>query len=231
LIWGAQTAFFVATIPTLISMTLAVVVGLSAAWRRGWVDAWLMRFSEYLLAFPGMLLMIFLAATFKPVIVNWVREIGPSIGMPGLWRTGIVDYMSILIILAILAWPGLARVVRGQALSLRQREYIEAALAMGASDRRIIFVHLLPQIMGLMVVIASAAMAGAIAAEATLSFLGIGIVPPYPSWGSMIADSYGKLRTPYWFLLMGPMMIVVLLLYCFTYLGDGLSDALNPQTR
>lgn len=231
LIWGAQTAFIVATVPMILSMSLAVSFGLAAAWYGGWFDTILQRFSEYLMAFPGMLLMIFLAATFKPVIVSWVREIGPYIGAPGLWRTGIVDYMAVLLILALLGWPGLARIVRGQALSLRTREYVEAARAMGASDRRIIFVHMLPQILGLMVVIASGAMAGAIAAESTISFLGIGIVPPYPSWGSMIADNYGKLRTPSWWLLFEPLLVVVILLYSFIHLGDGLSDALNPQTR
>ncbi|MFN8533107.1 MAG: ABC transporter permease [Dehalococcoidia bacterium] len=213
LIWGAQTAFIVATVPMILSMSLAVSFGLAAAWYGGWFDTILQRFSEYLMAFPGMLLMIFLAATFKPVIVSWVREIGPYIGAPGLWRTGIVDYMAVLLILALLGWPGLARIVRGQALSLRTREYVEAARAMGASDRRIIFVHMLPQILGLMVVIASGAMAGAIAAESTISFLGIGIVPPYPSWGSMIADNYGKLRTPSWWLLFEPLLVVVILLY------------------
>jgi peptide/nickel transport system permease protein len=231
LIWGAQTAFLVATIPMVIAMSIGVTVGLIAAWYRGWIDTLLMRLCDYLLAFPALLLLIFLAATFKPTVVNFVREAGPLIGQPGLWRTGIVDYLAVLIILALVGWAGLARLVRGQALSLKEREYIEAARTIGASERRILFLHLLPNILPLLIVLASMSMGGAIAAESTLSFLGIGIVPPYPSWGSMIADSYGKLRTPYWWLLAEPLVLVTTILYAFAYLGDGLADALNPQAN
>lgn len=230
-IWGAQTALLVATLPVVISMTLGILVGVVAGYYRGWVDVALMRVTEYFLAFPGMLLTIFLAATLKPQIVELVKRIEPMIGANGMSRTGIVDYMAILLILALLGWPGLARLIRGQVLSIRNRDYIEAARALGASERRILFVHVLPNLLGLLIVIVSMAMAGAIGGEATLSFLGIGIVPPYPSWGSMINSTYGYLRTPYWFLLVSPSFAVASLLFAFTYLGDGLSDAVNPQTR
>lgn len=231
LIWGANTAFIVATVPLTVAMALGIAFGLAAAWYRGWVDTLLMRLCDYLLAFPTLLLMIFLAATLKPAVVNFVRQYGPYIGQPQLWRSGLVDYLAVLLILALVGWSGLARVVRGQALSLKEREYIEAARAIGASDRRILFLHILPNIMPLLIVLASMSMAGAIAAESTISFLGIGIVPPYPSWGSMIASTYGYLRTPYWWLLAEPLILVATLLYAFAYLGDGLADALNPQTR
>jgi len=230
-VWGAQTAFLVATLPVSVAVTLGVLVGVVAGYYRGWVDVSLMRVTEYFLAFPGMLLMIFLAATLKPQIVEGVKRIEPLIGASGLSRTGIVDYMAVLLILALIGWPGLARLVRGQVLSIRQRDYIEAARAMGASERRMLFVHVLPNLLGLLIVIVSATMAGSIGAEATLSFLGIGIVPPYPSWGSMINATYPYLRTPYWFLLVSPCFAVASLLFAFTYLGDGLSDAVNPQTQ
>jgi peptide/nickel transport system permease protein len=231
LIWGANTAFIVATVPLVVAMVLGITVGLMAAWYRGWIDTLFMRFCDYLLAFPTLLLMIFLAATLKPAVVNFVREVGPTIGQPQLWRSGLVDYLAVLLILALVGWSGLARLVRGQALSLKEREYVEAARAIGASDRRILLLHVLPNIMPLLIVLASMSMAGAIAAESTISFLGIGIVPPYPSWGSMIASTYGYLRTPYWWLLAEPLVLVTSLLYAFAYLGDGLADALNPQTR
>lgn len=231
LIWGANTAFIVATVPLVVAMSLGIAIGLAAAWYRRWVDTLLMRLCDYLLAFPTLLLMIFLASTLKPAVVNFVRQYGPYIGQPQLWRSGLVDYLAVLLILALIGWSGLARVVRGQALSLKEREYVEAAKAIGASDRRILFLHILPNIMPLLIVLASMSMAGAIAAESTISFLGIGIVPPYPSWGSMIASTYGYLRTPYWWLLAEPLILVTTLLYAFAYLGDGLADALNPQTR
>lgn len=231
LVWGAQTALLVATIPVGISMSLGVIVGTLAGYAGGWIDTLLMRFTEFLLAFPGMLLMIFLAATLKPQIVALVREVGPYIGQAGLWRTGIIDYLAILIILATVGWPGLARLVRGQVLSLKQRDYVEAARAIGAPTRRILFRHLVPNLGGLLIVIASMTMASAIAGESLLSFLGIGIVPPYPSWGSMIAATYSYLRTPFWYLLVAPIVMVATMLFAFTYLGDGLSDAVNPQTR
>lgn len=227
IIWGAQTAVLVAIVPTAISMTIGIAVGTASAYYGGWVDAILMRIAEYVSAFPTLLLAIFLAATTKPLIIEGVR----ALGFRSLAATGIVDYLVILVILSILAWPGLARIVRGQVLSLRERDYILAAQAIGVPEFKVMFGHLLPNIASLMIVIASGAMAGAIGSESLLSFLGIGIVPPYPSWGSMIAATYGYLRTEYWVLLLAPSFMVASLLYAFTYLGDGLSDILNPQTR
>lgn len=227
IVWGAQTAVLVAIIPTAISMSIGIAIGTASAYYGGIVDAILMRIAEYVSAFPTLLLAIFLAATAKPLIIEGVR----AIGLRPLAATGVVDYLVILIILSLLAWPGLARIVRGQVLSLRERDYILAAQAVGVSEAKVMFGHLLPNISSLMIVVASGAMAGAVGAEAVLSFLGIGIVPPYPSWGSMVAATYGYLRTEYWVLLLAPSFMVASLLYAFTYLGDGLGDILNPQTR
>jgi peptide/nickel transport system permease protein len=197
IIWGARTASLVAVVVVTITVSLGTLLGAAAAYLGGWVDTVVMRTCDLLFAFPGMLFALFVAATVKPTVLEVVKGWEATLGWRGLTSMGLVDYLVVLMALSLIGWPGMARLVRGQVLSLREKEFVEAARSMGASDWRIIRKHLLANALGPIIVAISLGMGGVVLSESTLSFLGIGIQPPFPSWGAMIYEASGA-RPPTW---------------------------------
>ncbi|MBI2866317.1 MAG: ABC transporter permease [Chloroflexi bacterium] len=231
IIWGARTAAIVSMAAVATgSLALGLVLGSLAAYLGRWVDTLIMRLGDIFLAFPGLLLVIFLAATLKPRAVELARGLEDSLGVQGIVASGVVDYFVVFGALALFGWVGMARLVRGQVLSLKQAQFVEAAQALGASHSRIIFRHILPNALGPIIVTVSMAMGSTVTSEVVLSWLGIGIQPPNPSWGTMLWENQGMLRAhPH--LLLVPAGVVALVVFSFNLLGDGLNDALNPRAR
>jgi len=223
IIWGARSAAFISVTITVMSLPLGLLMGALAGYLGGAADLIIMRISDFLFAFPGLLFVFFIAVTIKPSIVAWVR----AIGMEGLAKSGYVNYLVVIASLAIVGWPGLARLVRGQILSLKEKEFVEGARAIGASSWHIIVKHLLPNAMPPIIVSVSMSMGGIILSEAILSFLGIGLQPPNPSWGALIYNNYHYWRTrPH--MIIAPGLVLAAIIFAFNFLGDGLNEALSP---
>ncbi len=225
IVWAARSAAFVSITVTSFGLALGTFFGALAGYLGGWVDTLIMRLGDVLFAFPGLLFVFFIAATIKPGLIAWVK----AIGLRELARSGYVDYLVVIIALGLVGWPGLARLIRGQLLSLKRRDYILAAQATGVPTWRIMWRHLLPNAMPPVIVAVSGGIGGVILSEATLSFLGIGLQPPNPSWGAMLFQYYGYWRTELWPLLFIPAAVLVAIVLAFNFLGDGLNEALNPQ--
>ena len=238
-VWGIQTTVII-TIATFItgSLFLGVTMGLVSGYFRGWIDAVIMRVGEVISAFPDILLIILLAATLKPRIVDIARNIEDSTGVSGLVSSGIVDYIVIGIALLPLSWFGMMRLVRGQVLALREAEYIQAARAMGMTTPKILFRHILPNVVSPVIVSVSFGIGAIALAEVVLSFFGLGVQPPRPSLGVMIGDvtartgsgSVSVLRD-HPEQLLAPIIVVWLLIFCWNIVGDALNDVLNPRAR
>ncbi|MBI4233950.1 MAG: ABC transporter permease [Chloroflexi bacterium] len=233
ILWGLQTTVII-TIATAVTggLLLGIVVGLLSGYKGGMTDAFFMRVGEIFMAFPGILLVILMAATLKPRVLEMVRSFEDATGIGGIARSGFVDYFVIFGALAVFGWVGMARLVRGQVLSLKEDQFVEAARSMGASTWRVILVHLLPNALPPVIVSVSMGMAGIAGSEIVLSWLGIGIQPPRPSLGLMIFDNgnISVLRThPY--LLLAPVTVVALFIFAWNLLGDALNDVLNPRAR
>ena len=207
LMWGARLSLTISVSVVLISLALGLAVGGLAGYLGGWVDTVLNTFAmNTFQALPGILLAIAFAAFLGP------------------------GFSNLVLALAIGGWAGYARLVRAQVMAVRDREYVDAARALGASGRRIFFRHILPNIIQPVLVQASIGMAGVILAEATLSFLGLGIPSPAPSWGSMLNDARSHLfDSPH--LVLFPALAVAGAVLGFNFLGDALRDELDPRTR
>jgi ABC-type dipeptide/oligopeptide/nickel transport system permease subunit len=225
IVWGARSAAFVSISVTLLGLVMGLSMGVLAGYFGGWIDTVIMRIGDILFAFPGLLFVFFIAATIKPTLLSWVSDLGFST----LARSGYVDYLVVIIALGLVGWPGMARLIRGQYLSLKKREFILAAEAIGVPGWRIAVRHLLPNAMPPLIVAVSGGIGGIIMAESTLSFLGIGLQPPNPSWGGMLFEYSGYWRQSLWPLLFIPGVILVTIILAFNFLGDGLNDALNPH--
>jgi ABC-type dipeptide/oligopeptide/nickel transport system permease subunit len=224
IIWGTRSAAFVSITVTLVNLALGVPLGTLAGYFHGWVDTLIMRLADILFAFPGLLFVFFIAATIKPSIVAWVK----AGGLTALAKSGYVDYLVVVVALGLVGWPGLARLVRGQILSLKEQEFIVGARAIGASTWRIMLRHLLPNALPPLIVAISMSIGGIILSESTLSLLGIGLQPPNPSWGAMIYSNYRYWRTrPH--LVIVPGLVLAAVVFAFNFLGDGLNEALNPH--
>ena len=206
LVYGARVSLAVGFISQAIALALGVTLGLLAGFYGRWVDEAVMRLADITLAFPTLLLLIAMAAALQP-----------SLGV-------------VFVTVGVVGWAGMARLVRGQVLVVRQLEFVHAARALGARDGRIIALHLLPNVVAPVVIAATLGMAGAIMAEAALSFLGLGVQPPTPSWGSMIADGrdLSQLRTAPWTSVF-PGLAIGATVLGFNLLGDALRDALDPR--
>ena len=225
-VWAARSAAFVSITVTALGLTLGIFFGVLSGYLGGWVDTLIMRLSDVLFAFPGLLFVFFIAATIRPTLNTWLR----NIGLNDLARSDYLDYLVVIIALSLVGWPGMARLIRGQLLSLKNREYILAAQSIGVPTWRIMLRHLLPNAMPPVIVAVSGGMGAIILAEATLSFLGIGLQPPNPSWGAMLFQYYPYWRhDQLWPLLFIPAAILVAIILAFSFLGDGLNEALNPQ--
>ena len=231
--WGIQNTVII----TVISMAtgglvIGVTLGLVSGYFGRWVDALIMRVGEVFASFPDILLVIILAATLGPRLRDFIRNVEDTTFLDGLVRAGVVDYLVIAIALVSFSWFGMARVVRGQVLALKQTQFVDAARSVGASTPRILFTHLLPNAISPIVVLVSMGMGSMVGAEIILSWLGLGIQPPRPSLGVMLleAGSLSALREVPWMLL-SPGLVAWTLVLAWNLLGDALNDVLNPRTR
>ena len=213
-VYGARISLEVAFISTAIIVTLGVVVGLIAGYYRGLTDSLLTRAMDVMLAFPVLLLAIGLGVACADGCLSGTIQ-------PGL--------TVVVTVIALSLWPYMARIVRGQVLSLREKEFVEAARSLGAGNSRIIFREILPNLVAPIIVYGTILIPQVILFEAALSFLGIGIEPGTPSWGSMISDAVGVFDIAWWFMTF-PGLALLLTVLAFNLVGDGLQDALNPRT-
>lgn len=205
-IYGARISLAVGVISQGVAVTLGVTLGLLAGFYGRWVDATVMRLADVTLAFPTLLLLIAVAAAVRPSLV------------------------VVFMLIGVVGWAGMARLVRGQVLSLKTAEYVTAARALGARDRTILFRHLLPNVRSQVIVAATLGMAAAIMAEAALSFVGLGAQPPTPSWGAMVAEGRDLLRVAPW-VSMAPGVAIGIAVLGFNLLGDALREAWDPRLR
>ncbi len=202
---GTQRSLEIAFIASFLITTIGVILGAIAGYFRGWIDAILMRFTDLVLTIP---LLIIVAVV--------------SVGYPQS------PWYMIPVILGVFAWTTLARIVRAEFLSLREKEFVEAARAVGARDRRIIFKHILPNLAGPIIVAATLAIAGTMITETALSFLGLGVRAPDVSLGFLIQDGLSAFKTRPW-LFWFPSAAIVLICLCVNFIGDGLRDAFDPK--
>lgn len=225
---GARTALIVSVLVTFISAGIGTVVGLISAYARGWVDSIFMRIADLLLAFPAFLLAAFLNATLRPPVKRFFTSLADATGLGFLGGKEFIDFVVVFGALALISWSGYARLIRSQVLSLREREFVEAARAIGASTRVILFRHILPNSIAPIIVAIGVNFGSAILAESALSYLGVGIQPPTPSWGQMINANLDQWRY-YPHLVLIPGGVLALLILGFNFFGDGVADALDPR--
>jgi peptide/nickel transport system permease protein len=229
-LYGARTAFLVATMVTVIGGVIGVTLGAMAALSHGFVGGLIMRLIDVMMAFPHLLLAVFANITFRPRVQDWFASLYDLTGI-GIFQSKLLsDYLVVFGALALVSWPGMARLVRGQVLSLQHAEFVEAARVNGASQRWIIVRHLVPNVIGLVIVSLTVGYGSAMLLESALSYLGVGIQPPGASWGAMINEGLAMWRyTPHLVVVPGGVLAVVI--FAFNFFGDGLNDALNPRNR
>jgi len=215
-VYGARVSLEVAFISTGIAVVVGTIMGMVAGFYRGWVDTALSRMMDVLLAFPILLLGIGLASACA---------LGNGC-LGGIVKPGL---STVIFVISLAAWPYIARIIRGQVLSLREKEFVEASRSLGASNMRIIFREILPNLVAPIIVYTTLIIPTNILFEAALSFLGVGVQPPTASWGQMIADATGIFDTAWWYMLF-PGVALLLTVLAFNLVGDGLQDALNPKT-
>jgi oligopeptide transport system permease protein len=205
-LYGARVSITVGVIATLVSLIIGVAYGATAGYLGGRVDAVLMRFVDVLYSIPYIFLVLILMTIFKR------------------------NFYLLFIAIGAVEWLTMARIVRGQTLSIKQKEFVEAARAGGVSRFGIVRRHIIPNVMGPVIVYVTLTVPSAILAESFLSFLGLGIQDPLTSWGKLIADGKDQMETAPW-LLIFPAAFMAVTLFCFNFIGDGLRDALDPQDR
>jgi oligopeptide transport system permease protein len=228
LVYGARISLSVAFIGPLISLIIGVIYGSISGYFGGRVDNIMMRIVDILYAFPSLLFIILLMAFFRSTL----SDIQPGTFAYTLSKLdeSMGGMLFIFIGIGLTAWETMARLTRGQVLSVREKEFIEAAHTIGATNLRIMFRHILPNIIGPLVVAETLAIPGYISLEAFLSFIGLGVTPPTPSWGSMISDGSRAIRT-YPNQALFPALALAITMFSFNFLGDGLRDALDPRLR
>jgi peptide/nickel transport system permease protein len=213
LIFGARISLTVAFFAVLMEISIGTVLGAISGYYGGWVDFVLMRITDVVLSIPLLPLLLVITAI-----------------VAGTSNKAALNFAVIVLIIGGLSWPSVARLVRASFLSLREREFAEAARALGNNDGRIIFRHLLPNAMAPIIVQATLEVANVIILESTLSFLGFGIQPPTASWGNMLANAQSNITTAPWVAIFPGLCILVTVL-AINYVGDGLRDALDPNTQ
>ena len=208
LFYGGRISLGVAVAVTALECVIGVILGSISGFFGGLADTIIMRISEIFMSFPFLMICITLQTIF-----------GKSI-------------RTLILILAVLSWPGIARIVRGQILSLREMDYMEACRALGISNRRQIFTHLFPNVLAYVIVYATMSMASVILTETSLSFLGLGVSPPTPTWGNLIQEARNLtiLQNKWWYWI-PPGTMIFLSILCFNILGDGLRDAIDPKMQ
>jgi len=206
LLYGARISLLVGFVAVGISCLIGIVIGALAGFYGGLIDAVIMRFVDIMLCFPTFFLILAVIAFLNPSIWN------------------------IMIVIGLTSWMGVARLIRAEFLSLRQRDFVLAAQALGASDGRLIFRHILPNAMSPVLVSATLGVAGAILTESALSFLGIGVQPPTPSWGNMLITGKQTLGSAWW-LSVFPGLAILITVLGYNLLGEGIRDALDPRLK
>jgi oligopeptide transport system permease protein len=227
-VYGARVSLAVAFVASSVSLMIGIVYGTISGFAGGSVDNVMMRVVYFLYAVPQLPLIIIISVYFKAL-----ARAGTTEGIAGFLiqlDQNLGGLLFIFIILGALSWIGLARLARGQVLSYKNKEFVEAAQAMGASNSRIIFRHLVPNIIGPLLIAETLAIPGYIFTEAFLSFIGLGVNPPTPSWGAMINAAYSGIRSRA-YLVMVPGIALVLTTLAFNFMGDGLRDAFDPRMR
>ena len=218
LMYGSRISFMVAVITTFATVAIGLMIGIASGYYRGRVDSIVGRFTDFLLSFPSFFMIIALS-------VPMIQRIEKS----GIARDNGARILYLILILSFFGWPYFSRIIRSQVLSLRERDYIIAARALGASNRRIIFKELLPNLWTPVIVYVSLALPGYLAAEAVFSYLGVGVQPPSATWGLIIADSTKYiLNEPTYFFV--PALSLILVVLSFNLLGDAIRDALDPKS-
>src|SRR5271166_2193577 len=206
ILYGARISLFVGLFTTAIATVAGVTIGLLAGYFGGIIDTVLARFTDAVLAFPYVVLAIALAALF-----------GPSLPL----IVGMITFFS---------WAGIARIVRGQTLSIKEKEYVEAARSLGAGPMRIMFLDILPNLLGPVLVLATLYIPTAVVFEATLSYLGLGIQPPTASWGNLLSDAQNFYQVAWWYVIF-PAAALLITTLAFNLFGDGIRDAMDPRTE
>jgi len=204
IIYGARISLKVGIIASTLSLLIGVVLGLLAGFFKGWVDSWIMRFTDMMFGFPALLFMIGITAAVPQPDINVA-----------------------MVAIAVVSWPGMARIMRSQVIQIRDREYVAAAEALGYSKLRVMLRHVLPNCLAPVIVAFTMSIGGAVLAEASLSFIGLGAQPPEPSWGSMISFGRSHLRGEWWISVF-PGLAVAFMVMGFNLFGEGLRDAMDP---
>ena len=219
-IYGGQISIIIGITAAVLEVIAGILIGAAAGFYGGWIDSLLMRITEAMLNIPQIFLLIVMSKFFAGGI--------PNITLLGRTFSGSV--VVIVLIIGLTSWPYLARIVRAEFLSIKEREYILAARATGTPTHQIIFGHILPNCIAPFVVTATLGVANAITLEAYISFLGLGVRPPTATWGNMLEGAYNYIENAYWLWLF-PGLLIVLIVLSINFLGDGLRDALDPRSR
>lgn len=231
-IWSAQTTVII-SVATMFGggLLIGVTLGMLAGYKRGAWDFLIMRLGDIVVSVPTILLLIIINATLKTRIEDWADDVSSFTGIGWLAESGVASYFLVVGALSVFGWVGIARLVRSQVLALRESQYVIAARASGASTRRILFQHLLPNISNLLIVALTLSLGAVAISEVTLSFLGVGI-QDRPTFGLMIADAVGLQNVrAHPQLIIVPGVFIVLLVLSFNLLGDQLTDVLSPRRR
>lgn len=205
-VYGSRVSLFVGFIAVGISLIIGVVLGLASGYYGGKVDSIIMRFTDIMLSFPTFFLILAVIAFLKPSLVN------------------------VMVVIGLTGWMGVARLVRAEVMSVKNREYITAAILQGLSHKRIMFKHILPNVLSPVFVTATLSIAGAILLESSLSFLGLGVQPPTPSWGNILTDGQKNIISAWW-LSFFPGLAIVFTALGYNLLGEGLRDLLDPKNK
>lgn len=220
IIYGGQISLVIGVLAVLLEVTLGSLIGAVAAYFGGWVDAVLMRFTESMLSIPSLFLLI--------VLGKYLGRDVETINILGRSFSGSVGI--VVIVIGVTSWMYLARIVRANVLAIREMDYVTASLALGANSRRVLFSHLLPNSLGVIIVSATLGLANAIITEAYVSFLGLGVQSPTASWGNMMTQSISFIQRGAWWMWIFPSAFIIYTILCVNLLGDGLRDALDPRT-
>ncbi|WP_319476119.1 ABC transporter permease [Marispirochaeta aestuarii] len=227
-IYGARTAVIVAFSTTILSLIIGLIMGSIAGYFGGKVDSFISWFIDVTMSIPSLLLVIVINVSLKPRLVNWMDSQFLLTGNEFFRQTIWADFVLVFGSLALIKWPKAARIIRGQVLSIRNKNYVLAARALGVPTPKLVRKYVVPNALGPIIVFVSASLGEAMVFESSFSFLGVGVRPPIPSWGNMISDGL-RVWQLYPHILAAPAIVLAVVIIAFSFLGDGLNDALNPR--
>ena len=227
-IYGARTATIVAFSVTAVSLMIGIALGSVAGYAGGKTDSFIIWLADMTMSIPSLLLAVVINVSLKRPISAWMDDMYLATKNTFFRQTIWVDFALVFGALALIQWPSYARLIRGQILTIRNKNYVLAARALGVPTRSILTRYIIPNAMGPVIVALSAGLGSAMVLESAFSFLGVGVRPPLPSWGNMISDGLRVWRS-YPHLLAAPAGVLGIITVAFSFLGDGLNDALNPR--